>query len=175
MLFNSAAYGTSADSSKLIFMDKELPLECMLPPCGPVANDNLAPLLGDPVKCGWVEIDLHWVHLESVMQLILGTETTEKSTDRLRCVCGFTQDPSTIAQSDSILGDLCLIGQLMLALVQVDNEIALAVVRVTSIWAGVTQSHVKSISLDHLNKPDVVLTGQILELKFQDGVWYWNR
>lgn len=172
----AAPQETSADSfeSELLPTDEELPLEYMLPALGSLDDDDLPPPPDGPIKRGWVYIDSRWVHLESATRIILGTESTEKSTDRLRRVCGFTRYPSTIPQSDSILGDLCLIGQLILALVRVGREIALAAVRVTSIQTGAAQSHIEAISLEHLNKPDVILTGQILELECRDGTWYWN-
>ncbi|KAG8735376.1 hypothetical protein FRC10_010673 [Ceratobasidium sp. 414] len=157
------------------FTDAELPLEHLLHPCMPAPEDDLVsiPEGSTHLKRGWVNIESRWVHLESATRLILGVESSEKSTDRLRRVCGFSRYPSMDTQSDSILGDLCLIGQLVLALVRVDQEVALAVARVTSIRTG--KSKVESISMDHLNRPDVVMSGQILALDFQGGIWYWNR
>ncbi|KAG9076327.1 hypothetical protein FRC06_009567, partial [Ceratobasidium sp. 370] len=157
------------------FPDEETPLEDLLPPYGLTELiDAAPPLPGDPLKRGWVEFEGRFVHLSSAVRVILGTESKEKSTDRLRRVCGFTRYPSTISQSDSLLGDICLVNQLVLALVRVSAEIALAAVRVTSIRVG-SNSHIESISLEHLNKPDTVLTGQILELECHEGVWYWNQ
>ncbi|CEL58799.1 hypothetical protein RSOLAG1IB_12200 [Rhizoctonia solani AG-1 IB] len=127
------------------------------------------------VKRGWVEVNARWVHLESVARLTLGTESMEKSTDRLRRVCAFTRHPFLDANSNSILGDLCLIGQPILGLIRTDTVVALAAVRVTSIRIGDTRSLVESISLEHLDRSDVTMTGQVLTLKYDTGVWYWNQ
>ncbi|KAG9090060.1 hypothetical protein FS749_000841 [Ceratobasidium sp. UAMH 11750] len=156
--------------------DEETLLEDLLPPYGLTDSeiDNTPPLPGDPPKRGWVEFEGRTIHLSSAVRIILGTDSKEKSTDRLRRVCGFTRYPSLIDQSDSLLGDICLVDQIVLALVRVTDEIALAAVRVTSIRMG-SNSHVESISLEHLNKPDTILTGQILQLEFQEGIWYWNQ
>ncbi|KAG8740191.1 hypothetical protein FRC10_004630 [Ceratobasidium sp. 414] len=157
------------------FSTEELPLEHQLPPCMPAPEDDLVQISDSSLRRGWVNVDSTWVHLESATRLILGTDSREKSTDRLRRVCGFSRYPSVDSQSDSILGDLCLIGQLVLALVRVNTEIALAVVRVSSIKVGPTNSRVEAISLDHLSRPDVTLTGQVLGLEYEEGVWYWNK
>ncbi|KAG9106144.1 hypothetical protein FRC07_008951, partial [Ceratobasidium sp. 392] len=155
--------------------DEELPLEYLLPPCMPAPQDDLVQITEDPLKRGWMPIDARWVHLESATRLFFGTDSREKSTDRLRRVCGFSRYPSLDSQSDSILGDLCLIGQLILALVRVGTEIALAVLRVSSIKVGSVRSQVESLSLDHLTRSDVVLAGQILALEYDNGIWYWKK
>ncbi|KAG8701486.1 hypothetical protein FRC09_005338 [Ceratobasidium sp. 395] len=154
---------------------EEILFEELLPPCELTDQDNTPPSNDNPVKRGWVNAEPNWVRIESATRIILGTESKQKSTDRLRRVCGFTRYPSTIAQSDSMLGDLCLIGQIILALVRVGDEISLAAVRVTSIKAGGTNTQIESISLDHLNRSDVTLSGQILELEYDDSVWFWNQ
>ncbi|KAG9078671.1 hypothetical protein FS749_009270 [Ceratobasidium sp. UAMH 11750] len=174
---HSDTLGTTLSDStglELGFSDTETPLEDLLPPYGLPEIDNTPPLPGDPPKRGWVEFEGRIIHLSSAVCIILGTDSKEKSTDRLRRVCGFTRYPSLIDQSDSLLGDICLVDQIVLALVRVTDEIALAAVRVTSIRMG-SNSHVESISLEHFNKPDTVLTGQILQLECQEGVWYWNQ
>ncbi|KAG8699972.1 hypothetical protein FRC09_006255 [Ceratobasidium sp. 395] len=155
--------------------DEELPLEYLLPPCMPAPENDIVSIPEEAeVKRGWVKIDSRDpVPLQTATRLILGTQSTEKSTDRLRRVCGFSRYPSIDTQSDSILGDLCLIDQIVLALVRVDKEVALAAVRVTEIQNG--KSKVEAISMDHLNRADVTLTGQILMLDFDDGSWYWNK
>lgn len=158
-----------------LLTDVELPLESLLDPCMPAAPYDTVHIPAGPLKRGWVQVDSHWVHLESATRIILGINSTEKSTDRLRRVRGHTRYPSLNAQSDSIVGDLCLIGQPILGLVRSDDEIALAAVRVTAIWSGTKQSRIESISLDHLSRSDVTLTGQILALDSHDGIWYWNR
>ncbi|KAG8684448.1 hypothetical protein FRC08_013687 [Ceratobasidium sp. 394] len=141
----------------------------------PAPEDDLVHISDSSLKRGWINVDSTWVRLESAARLILGTDSKEKSTDRLRRVCGFSRYPSIDSQSDSILGDLCLIGQLVLALVRVNTEIALAAVRVSSIKVGSTNSRVEAISMDHLSHPDVTLTGQVLGLEHEEGVWYWNK
>ncbi|KAG8695139.1 hypothetical protein FRC08_008010 [Ceratobasidium sp. 394] len=155
--------------------DTELPFESLLPPCMPAPEDDLVTVPEGPVKRGWIDVDGHVVHLESVTRLMLGTESTEKSADRLRRVRGFTRYPSANTQSDSLLGDLCLIGQPILGLVRVNHEIALAAVRVTTISTGDNRQQVESISVDHLSRSDVNMVGQILALDFSNGVWYWNE
>ncbi|KAG9089573.1 hypothetical protein FRC06_001483, partial [Ceratobasidium sp. 370] len=156
------------------FTDAELPLEHLLPPCMPAPEDDRVSIPeGSGLKRGWVNVDGRMVHLESATRLILGTESTEKSTDRLRRVCGFSRYPSIDSQSDSILGNFCLIGQLILALVRAGKEVALAVVQVTEIQTG--KSKVESISMDHLSRSDITMSGQILALDRQDGTFYWNR
>ncbi|KAG9075570.1 hypothetical protein FRC06_010019, partial [Ceratobasidium sp. 370] len=109
--------------------DEAMSLEDLLPPYGLAETDNTPPLTGGLPKRGWVEVQGRWVHLASAARVILGIESNEKSTDRLRRVCGFTRYPSTFDQSDSILGDVCLVGQLILALVRVGDEITLVAVR----------------------------------------------
>ncbi|KAG8736574.1 hypothetical protein FRC11_002569, partial [Ceratobasidium sp. 423] len=159
------------------YEDPDISIEDLLSPCMPAGrsedDDIRAP--GGSIKRGWVKYDSRWVHLESATRLILGTESTEKSSDRLRRVYGLTRYPSLDTQSDSILGDICLIGQPILGLIRVDNVVALAAVRVTSIQVGSAPSPIESISVNHLNRPDVTMTGQILSLDFDGGVWYWNQ
>ncbi|KAG8687113.1 hypothetical protein FRC11_007774, partial [Ceratobasidium sp. 423] len=155
----------------------DLTLEELLPPVMPaaVSEGNEVQTPTGLIKRGWIKIDSRWVHLESAARLILGTESTEKSTDRLRRVCGLTRDPFLNSQSDSLLGDICLIGQPLLGLIRTNNAVALAAVRVTSIRVGEARSPVESISLEHLNRSDVTMTGQVLTLKYEAGVWYWNQ
>ncbi|QRV92889.1 ubiquitin carboxyl-terminal hydrolase [Ceratobasidium sp. AG-Ba] len=159
-----------SDSSHL---GDENSLEQLLPPLGTTENDNEPPPTEGTAKRGWVDFDGRWVRLESATRIITSTKSKEKSTDRLRRVIGYTQYPSNISQSDGILGDLCLIDQIVLALARIGSEISLIAVRVTSIRVG-TNSHVESISLDDLNKPNVTIAGQVLELDEQDNSWYWN-
>ncbi|KAG8697056.1 hypothetical protein FRC08_006762 [Ceratobasidium sp. 394] len=154
--------------------DAELPLEYLLPPCMPAPEDDHVSIPeSSGLKRGWVKFESRLVHLASATRLILGTESTEKSTDRLRRVSGFTRYLSVNDQSDSILGDLCLIGQIILALVRVDKAVALAAVRVTEIQTGKTK--LESISMADLGRSDIMMSGQILALDYQDGVLYWNR
>ncbi|CUA70771.1 Ubiquitin carboxyl-terminal hydrolase 34 [Rhizoctonia solani] len=163
------------------FMDIELetPLENLLaPPSMPPGTSEHEIILTSegPLKRGWLKVEGHHVRLESATRLILGSTSTEKSTDRLRRVRGYTQYPSA-SKSDSILGDFCLIGQPILGLVRVDDAIALAAARVVSIQIGTSRDPVEALSLDHLNRSDVILTGQILKLdfSFDDRAWYWNQ
>ncbi|CAE6517396.1 unnamed protein product [Rhizoctonia solani] len=65
--------------------DTELLLEEGLPalmPPGMSENEEIQTPIG-AIKRGWVEMDSHWVHLESAARLVFGTESTEKSADRL--------------------------------------------------------------------------------------------
>ncbi|CUA75805.1 hypothetical protein RSOLAG22IIIB_06086 [Rhizoctonia solani] len=158
----------------------ESPLEDVLPPpimpAGTSEHDMVSTPDG-PIKRGWIKVDGRFVHLESATRLILGTESMEKSTDRLRRVRGYSRYPS-INESNSILGDVCLIGQLILGLVRVGGTIALAAVRVVSIQIGAKQETVEALSLDQLNtRSDVVFAGQILKLdfSFNDRGWYWDQ
>ncbi|EUC53531.1 hypothetical protein RSOL_009280, partial [Rhizoctonia solani AG-3 Rhs1AP] len=163
------------------FIDAELeaPLEDLLSPpsmpTGTSEHDTVQTPNG-PIKRGWVEVDRRHIRLESATRLILGAESTEKSTDRLRRVRGYTRYPSLNAQSDSIIGDICLIGQPILALVRVGDTVALAAARVVSIQIGSTKASVESISIDHLDRSDVTFTAQILKLNLGDNhIWYWDQ
>ncbi|KAG8738652.1 hypothetical protein FRC11_001225, partial [Ceratobasidium sp. 423] len=166
-----------AETNQTDYEDLDLSIEHLLSPCMPSGRSEDDDIQGPDgsIKRGWVKYNSRWVHLESATRLILGTESTEKSSDRLRRVYGLTRYPSLNTQSDSILGDICLIGQPILGLIRVDNVVALAAVRVTSIQIGSAPSPIESISINHLNRPDVTMTGQILSLDFDGGVWYWNQ
>ncbi|KAG8701433.1 hypothetical protein FRC09_005373 [Ceratobasidium sp. 395] len=156
--------------------DDDVPLEELLdPPTMPAPEDDLG-TVGETksgVKRGWIDIDGSWVPLSTTVRVILGTHSKEKSTDRLRRVCSFSRYPSVDTQSDSILGDLCLIGQIILALVRVGRTIALAAVRVTAMHRG--KERLECISTDHLAQSDVAMSGQILTLACENGVWYWQQ
>ncbi|CUA75348.1 hypothetical protein RSOLAG22IIIB_05853 [Rhizoctonia solani] len=172
----------SGHFSALDFTNAELdaPLEDLLsPPSMPpgTSEHDTVQTANGSTKRGWVKIDQQFVRLESAARLIFGAESTEKSTDRLRRVRGYTRYPSLDDQSDSILGDICLIGQPILALVRVGDSVALAAARVVSIQVGSTKTSVESISLDHLNRSDITFTAQILQLDLDSNnrIWYWNQ
>ncbi|KEP45359.1 hypothetical protein V565_283420, partial [Rhizoctonia solani 123E] len=84
---------------------------------------------------GWIFVKGKPIHLESAVRFLLGLDGGAKSTDRLRRVCGFTRYLQSTSPTESILGNDFCISDLAATFVQVNNQVTLIVVRVTSIVA----------------------------------------
>ncbi|KAG9077228.1 hypothetical protein FRC06_009020, partial [Ceratobasidium sp. 370] len=107
--------------------NEELSIEHLLPP----TPRDPAP---ENSEKGWIMVDNKRIHLESAMRYLLGADGAAKSTDRLRRVCGFSRyASSTSSQSESVLGDYFHVADLVSTFLCVDNQVSLAIIRVTSI------------------------------------------
>jgi hypothetical protein len=145
--------------------DEELSIEHLLPP---ILSDSTQ--LCD--RKGWILVDNKSVHLESAIHYVLGSDTKAKSTDRLRRVCGFTRYlESSEPQSDSVLGDYFCVSELVATLLLANNQVSLAIVRVTEI----TTANGLSVESIAENTPGITLSGQLLQLQHESGVWYWTQ
>ncbi|KDN35862.1 hypothetical protein RSAG8_11224, partial [Rhizoctonia solani AG-8 WAC10335] len=109
--------------------DDELTIEHLLPAPheSPVPQDSQS-------RKGWILIGNDWIHLESAVRYLLGSDGGPKSTDRLRRVCGFTRylNPSSVP-GNSILGDYFHISDLIATFLRVDNRVTIAIIHVTNI------------------------------------------
>ncbi|KDN33727.1 hypothetical protein RSAG8_13186, partial [Rhizoctonia solani AG-8 WAC10335] len=146
-----------------------------------VLSESAAPNELDGVESsrtrkGWIFVEGKPIHLESAVRFLLGLDGGAKSTDRLRRVCGFTRylHPST-EPTESILGTDFRISDLVATFVQVNNQVALIVLRVTSIIARDGRL-LESISDGHFSEPGITLCGQPLELRYEPdlGSWSWT-
>ncbi|KAG9089389.1 hypothetical protein FRC06_001572 [Ceratobasidium sp. 370] len=148
--------------------DEELSIEHLLPPTpGDPAPENS--------EKGWIMVDNKRIHLESAVRYLLGADGAAKSTDRLRRVCGFSRYASSASsQSESILGDYFHVADLVSTFLCVDNQVSLAIIRVTSILDKAGAS-IESLSEDHFNTSGTTLSGQIIQLEYDSGTWYWNQ
>ncbi|KAG9082984.1 hypothetical protein FRC06_004747, partial [Ceratobasidium sp. 370] len=147
--------------------DDELSIEHLLPP----AIDEPAP---ETANRAWITIDNKRIHLESAVRYFLGSDGTAKSTDRLRRVCGFTRYTSINSQSESILGNFFRVADLVATFLRAGDKVSLAIIRVTSILDK-SGACVESLSEDHFNTFGTVLSGQVLQLEYDSGTWYWNQ
>lgn len=150
--------------------DEDLAIEHMLPPAG---SDTPPPAA--EVEKGWIWVDGKRIHLESAVRYLLGPEGGPKSTDRLRRVCGFTRYlNSANTQSDSILGDSFQLGQLVATFLRIDRNVAVAIMRVTSITDD-SGRLVESIGDDDFESAGITMSGQLLQLKLNSGTRYWTQ
>jgi hypothetical protein len=148
--------------------DDELSIEHILPP----TLEMPAPQTS---KKGWILVEGKWVHLESAVRYLLGSEGGSKSTDRLRRVCGLSRYlHSSSNESESVLGEDFHVLDLVATFLRVDNRIVIAIIRVTNISTKDGRS-VEAISAHHFADPGITLSGQLLELEFDSGVWYWTQ
>ncbi|KAG8711009.1 hypothetical protein FRC08_016445 [Ceratobasidium sp. 394] len=151
--------------------DEELSIEHFLPA-------NLHDPAPEHCKKGWVMIKNQPVHLESAVRYLLGSDGGPKSTDRLRRVCGFTRylSNSNAPQTDSVLGDAFHVSELVATFLRVNNQVAFAVVQVTSMTTSTGQV-TESLSDKCFQAPGTLLAGQLLQLEYQSEAetWYWNQ
>ncbi|KAG8692622.1 hypothetical protein FRC09_011076 [Ceratobasidium sp. 395] len=143
-------------------------------------EDLLPETLDDPnpehTKSDWVLVQDKPVPLESAVRILLGSaDGSAKSTDRLRRVCGFTRylNPSTKA-AESVLGQDFHVMDLVATFLRIQDQVALAIVRVTSIMSKDGTS-LESISDEHFGEPGVSMSGQVLRLELESGTWYWTQ
>ncbi|QRV72390.1 hypothetical protein RhiJN_00404 [Ceratobasidium sp. AG-Ba] len=145
----------------------ELSLEHLLP-----ANpDDVAK---STTKRGWISVDGHRVHLESAVRYMLGSEGGPRSTDRLRRICGYTRYLNPSADSQSVLGSDFHVSELVATFLYTQSRVSVAIIRVTNIVAQDGRM-VESIAEKHFNETGVTLSGQILILEYNSGVWYWTQ
>jgi hypothetical protein len=148
--------------------DEELSIEHFLPP----TLDDPAP---ETSEKGWIMVDNKRIHLESAVRYLLGSDGTAKSTDRLRRVCGFSRYASSSnSQSESIPGDYFHVADLVATFLCADNKVSLAIIRVTGILDK-SGASVESLSEDCFNTSGAILSGQLLQLEYDSGTWYWNQ
>lgn len=158
----------SSSSTLLDVIDDGLDSEQLLP----LDSQEISP--SHPRK-GWLSIDGDWVHLESAIRCLLGIGGGAKSTDRLRRVCGFTRYMrSEVANASPVLGDYFHVADLIATFLRVEGQVVLAFVRVTHIAASNGRS-LESISEKEFQMPGLTLTGQVLQLESDSGVWYWTQ
>ncbi|KAG8769712.1 hypothetical protein FRC12_004790 [Ceratobasidium sp. 428] len=126
-------------------------------------------------KKGLILVEGKWQYLSSAVRYLLGADGGAKSTDRLRRVCGFTRylNPS-ITKTESVLGDYFQIADLAATFLRIQGQVAIAIVRVTSIVSK-DNCILESVSEEHFSSSGISLTGQILELAFDSGTWYWTQ
>lgn len=140
-------------------------------------QESANPLKTSPERSrrGWLFVQGTWVHLESAIRYLLGPGGGAKSTDRLRRVCGFTRYlHSEGASAGSVLGNYFHVSDLVSTFLRVDNQVVLAIVRVTNI-AATDGRPLESISEHEFQSPGVTLSGQVLELEDSSGTWYWTQ
>ncbi|TFY75125.1 hypothetical protein EWM64_g8887, partial [Hericium alpestre] len=132
--------------------------------------------------------DKYWIklpngqpcHKSSAVKYLLCSEDGKKSTDRLSRVQGlskirtYSRSPSAPSlNDDSLLGDAFLVNQLIATFARIDNQVALAIMRVSAI-EDKTKTLVPSIPAADLASPDITLRGQILTLAPTDAsTWVW--
>ncbi|KAG8690646.1 hypothetical protein FRC11_010142 [Ceratobasidium sp. 423] len=156
-------------STQLPLGDTELEIEQMLPPA--LQDATTGP---NTTKKGWILVDGKLVHLESAVRYLLGSDSSPKSTDRLCRVCGFSRHlDSSSAHSKVILGDYFQVSDLVATFLWVNNKASLAIIRVTDIITN--GASVESISREQFDTPSITLSGQILQLEYDSGVWYWTQ
>ncbi|KAJ7437703.1 hypothetical protein FB451DRAFT_1193094 [Mycena latifolia] len=118
-------------------------------------------------------------HKASAVQYLLCTEDGLKSTDRLARVQGlakirsYSRNPPTpsLAGDDSSIGDLFLLNQLVATFIRVQNDVALAILRVTAI-ENERKTLLGSIPKSELVSDKVILRGQVLVLSLATpGTW----
>ncbi|KAG9118703.1 hypothetical protein FRC07_006658 [Ceratobasidium sp. 392] len=148
--------------------DDELGIEHLLPP----VPDNHSTEL---TKRGWLPVNDKHVHLESAVRYLLGADGGAKSTDRLRRVCGYTRylHPSA-SETNSVLGDDFHVSELVATFLRAENQLVLGIIRVTDIVASDGRS-LESISDKQFGESGVTLSGQLLELEYDSGTWYWTQ
>jgi hypothetical protein len=146
----------------------ELDMEHLLPPTsGNPAHTH--------VKQGWIMVEDKPIHLESAVRYLLGNDSGAKSTDRLRRVCGYTRYlHSADSQANSVLGNDFHVSELAATFLRVNNQLVLAIIRVTDIVASDGRS-LESISDKHFSDHGITLSGQLLELEQDSGTWYWTQ
>jgi hypothetical protein len=146
----------------------ELHMERLLPP---TSDDPMQ----SHVKRGRLSVEDEPVHIESTVRYLLGTDSATKSTDHLRCVCGYTQylHPAD-SWSNSVLGNDFHISELVATFLCVKNQLVLAIIRVTDIMASDGPSF-ESIADKHFADHGITLSGQLLELESDAGAWYWTQ
>ncbi|KAG8781543.1 hypothetical protein FRC12_021783 [Ceratobasidium sp. 428] len=148
--------------------DDKLSIEHLLPE----SMDDPSP---DCTEKGWIFVKDKPVRLEIAVRCLLGSEGDAKSTDRLRRVCGFTRylNPSTTA-AESDLGQDFHVMDLVATFLRVKGQVALVIVRVTSITSKDGNS-LESISNKYFAEPGISMSGQVLVLEFESGTWYWTQ
>ncbi|KAG8712621.1 hypothetical protein FRC09_019663 [Ceratobasidium sp. 395] len=124
---------------------------------------------------GRILVDGKRVYLTSAVRYLLGADGGAKSTDRLRRVCGFTRylNPS-VTKTEPVTGDYFRVLDLAATFVRIQNQVAIAIVRVTNILSHGGCS-LESISESQFDSPGISLSGQLLELVFDSGTWYWTQ
>ncbi|KAG8741105.1 hypothetical protein FRC12_015765 [Ceratobasidium sp. 428] len=137
----------------------------------PAVSDNL-PV--EDTEHGWVLIDNKPVRLEIAIRHLLGARGTAKSTDRLRRVCGFTRYLHPGDDTSSALGDYFHVSELISTFVRTNEQVALAIIRVTNITANNGRT-LESISEENFRDPGITLSGQLLELEYDSETWYWSQ
>ncbi|KAG8694121.1 hypothetical protein FRC08_008696 [Ceratobasidium sp. 394] len=147
--------------------DEELSIEHLLPE----TPDDSAP---DRTKKGWILVKDKPVHLESAVRYLLGADGGAKSTDRLRRVCGFTRYLNPSSTTQSVLGKDFHVMDLVATFLRVQDQVALAIMHVTDIISKDGCS-LESISDEHFGDLGILMSGQILQLSFDSGTWYWAQ
>ncbi|KDN34732.1 hypothetical protein RSAG8_12206, partial [Rhizoctonia solani AG-8 WAC10335] len=162
---------SSTDVPKEHLGDDELEIEKVLPP---VPHEPVQP---ESTRKGWVFLDNKPIHLESAVHCLLRSDGGAKSTDRLRCVRGFTRylEPSG-SSTNSVLGNDFHVSNLIASLLLTENKVAIVIIRVTNIVVN-DGCLLESISENHFSEPGITLSGQPLELKHKpkSGIWYWTQ
>ncbi|KAG8718339.1 hypothetical protein FRC09_012817 [Ceratobasidium sp. 395] len=162
---NNSSDNTSLNSSHSV--DFDLELDQPLPEMTKEAS------LGHH-EIGWVLVEDSWVPLESAVRYLLGNDGGAKSTDRLRRVRGFTRYMQSETKSNSILGDYFHVSDLVATLLRTKDQVVLAVARITSI-TGADGTALEAISDQEFQLPGITLSGQVLELQYDDGTWCWTE
>lgn len=128
-------------------------------------------------KKGWVDIEGHWVHLQSVTKALFGRDGGQKSTDRLRRVASLSKDPFRDSKSklqDSLFGHDLIVGNPAITFLRISNGYAAAVIRITTVVMG-DGRHAQGVSLSHLAEQSIIVKGQILALKQPNEFeWHWD-
>lgn len=126
---------------------------------------------------GWMDVDGHLLHLQSITKVLFGKEGGHKSTDRLRRVCSYSKDPFWDSQfkfENTILGHDLLVGSPVLTFLRIQKGFAAALLRVSAIILGDGQ-HVQGVLDSHLAEHSVTIKGQILVLRQEDkNEWHWD-
>ncbi|KAG9083746.1 hypothetical protein FS749_005764 [Ceratobasidium sp. UAMH 11750] len=156
---------SDVESSKLI--DPRLEVEQLLH----ATPEDIAP---EGSKKGWLLVEGTWIHLESAIHFFLSIGSDPKSADRLRRVQGLSRYPTGATSSDSVLGDYFYVSGLVATFLRAKDEVVLAIARITSI-TGVDGRALEAISEQQFQLPGVTLSGQVLELEDDAGIWYWTE
>ncbi|KDN40045.1 hypothetical protein RSAG8_08366, partial [Rhizoctonia solani AG-8 WAC10335] len=137
-------------------------------------GDNTKPT---PSKKGWIDIEGHSVHLQSVAKVLFGRDGAHKSTDRLRRVRGYSKDPlqdNSGRWSAPMLGGDLLVGSPAMTFLRTAIGFAAAIIQVSAIILGNGQ-HAQGVTQANLSQLSISIKGQIMALReVREGEWHWD-